>query len=114
MAFIAAGKVDDLWDGEMVGRVLAGLPVLLLHVEGRIRAYVDRCAHLGVPLSKGRLSGRVLTCSAHEWQYDACTGQGLNPRTARLRALPVRIEGGEIQVDVDAPAPGAPGWGGGG
>lgn len=108
-----AARLDDLWNGEMRSVRLEGRHVLLVRVDGEVHAYEDRCAHLGLPLSEGRLAGCVLTCAAHEWQYDACTGHGINPRNAALRRFPVRIEAGAIWVAVDAPEGGRHGRGAG-
>jgi toluene monooxygenase system ferredoxin subunit len=96
--------VDDLWSGEMRGFQVAGQPVLLIHLEGKVVAFEDRCAHQRTPLSRGRLAGRVLTCATHEWQYDAVTGRGINPAAMALTALPVEIRDGAIWVDVPAVA----------
>ncbi len=63
-------------------------------------ALLDRCAHQGVALSEGRLEGATLVCRAHGWSYDARTGCGINPRSARVTRFPVRIEGGVVLVDV--------------
>jgi toluene monooxygenase system ferredoxin subunit len=90
----------ELWAGEMRSVRVDGRPVLLMNVDGKICAFEDRCRHQGVPLSEGRLAGCVLTCRAHEWQYDAATGCGLNPTTVRLVAFPTRVEAGAIWVDV--------------
>jgi len=100
MAFVRVAAVDDLWSGEMRGYVVQGQKVLLIHVEGSYYAYEDRCAHQGIPLSQGALAGRVLTCSAHCWEYDVCTGAGLNPSSARLTPIPVKVDGTAISVDV--------------
>jgi toluene monooxygenase system ferredoxin subunit len=101
VSFQYAARAEDLWEGEMLGVRVAGVPVLLLHLDGRLYAYEDRCAHQAVPLSQGRLEGGVLTCSAHEWQYDPTTGCGRNPSGVRVKAFAVRRAGDEIQVDVD-------------
>ena len=93
---------DQLWAGEMIGVEVGGRDVLLIAIDETVFAYEDRCAHQQVKLSTGKLDGCVLTCSAHEWSYDACTGRGLNPDNAQLRAIPVRVDGKEIQVDVEA------------
>jgi toluene monooxygenase system ferredoxin subunit len=93
---------DALWDGEMVGVDVGGLPVLLVAVEGQVHAFEDRCLHQQVKLSTGRLEGCVLTCGAHQWSYDVCTGCGVNPDNVRLRSLPVRVSGDAIEVDVAA------------
>jgi nitrite reductase/ring-hydroxylating ferredoxin subunit len=102
MTFRTALRADDLWLGEMKAVVVGGRAVVLLRVAGGVRAYDDRCAHRGVPLSEGELCGDVLTCTTHLWQYDARTGCGVNPESAQLRARPVRIVDGAIEVDIDA------------
>lgn len=105
MAFRAVLPERDLWMGEMTGIRVAGVGVLLANVEGCVYAYHDRCAHQGVPLSEGRLDGRVLTCTKHDWTFDATTGCGVNPEGFRLRAFPVRLSDGQIEVDVGDPVP---------
>jgi toluene monooxygenase system ferredoxin subunit len=102
-AFRCAAAADSLWSGEMLGTVVNGRPVLLVNVDGQVCAFEDRCRHLGVPLSQGRLQGRVLTCHAHEWQYDAVTGHGINPAHVRLQTFPVRMEKDSICVDSTDP-----------
>jgi toluene monooxygenase system ferredoxin subunit len=87
----------------MRGVDVAGRRVVLVNEGGTPSAFADRCAHQGVPISEGRLQGGVITCRAHEWQYDARTGQGINPASARLVRYPVEIRDGEIWVDVDVP-----------
>jgi len=42
----------------------------------------------------------VLTCQAHLWEYDARSGRGINPASARLTPVAVRVEEGNILVDV--------------
>ena len=100
MAWRHVMALDQLWRGEMVACVLDGTKVLLLRVDDLVRAYEDRCAHQGVPLSEGSLDGTTLTCSAHHYQYDACTGQGMNPKNLCLKAFPVKVEDGQVFVDV--------------
>jgi toluene monooxygenase system ferredoxin subunit len=92
--------LDDLWSGEMRSVKVEGQPVLLINIEGNVRAYADRCAHQRFPLSQGRLDGCVLTCRAHEWQYDALSGAGMNPRGVALAGFPVEVREGAIWVDV--------------
>jgi toluene monooxygenase system ferredoxin subunit len=86
----------------MIGIVLEGMRVLLVNDEGTIRAYEDRCAHLGVALSDGALERTTLTCAAHRWQYDVRTGRGIDPACARLRSFPVEVVQGQIRVDLES------------
>lgn len=107
MSFVVASKLDDLWCGEMRGVSVEGRPVLLVHVDGCVRAFADECAHQRARLSEGRLEGHEIVCPLHEWRYDARTGIGTNPVNARLRPIAVRLEGELILVDVVARAWGA-------
>src|SRR5262245_34507789 len=100
MAFVKAISREGLWSGEMTGVVVEGRRVLLVNVGDEIHAYEDRCVHQAVPLSEGRLRGRSLICRAHAWEYDASTGEGRNPRSVQLRSFAVKVEGGDVLVDV--------------
>ena len=98
----------ELWDGDMTARRVDGHDLLLVRHNGVVYAYENRCAHLGVALSEGRLDGYVLTCRAHHWQYDVRSGSGVNPTTACLTSFAVKIEDGKVFVDVRAPSPDVP------
>lgn len=103
--YVRVLPLSELWNGEMRGVSVGGHAVLLVRVDDTIKAYKDRCVHAGVALSSGRLVGGVLTCAAHEWQFDACTGCGINPRRTRLSEYPVRIDSQSIWVDVEPSPP---------
>lgn len=97
--FVELLEGDSIWDGEMEAFDVGDDEVLLLKVNGEIRAYDGICPHQGVSLVEGELENGVLTCRAHEWQFDALTGEGLNPRGSRLIRHDVRIdESGVVQV----------------
>jgi toluene monooxygenase system ferredoxin subunit len=107
MPWKAVLREEELWIGEKLGLEIAGQKLLLVNVDGAVHAFEDRCAHQAWPLSQGWLVGRELTCSLHQWKYDACTGAGLNPAGVALRAYAVRIAGGEIWVDLGDGSTGA-------
>lgn len=86
----------------MTALEIEGQVVLLVNVKGEIRAYVDSCPHLGTRLSQGSLHRNALTCSTHGWEFDVCTGQGINPKTACLESFAVTVENGDIFIDVGA------------
>jgi toluene monooxygenase system ferredoxin subunit len=100
MAFVRAVREADLWGGELTACEVDGVRILLCKLADGLVAYADRCPHQGIPLTAGRLEGEVLTCTVHGWQFDLRTGQGINPRNARLRQVPVKVVAGEILVDV--------------
>jgi toluene monooxygenase system ferredoxin subunit len=95
-----AGSLDDIWMGEMRAVNLGGVDVLLCNLDGMLVAYEDRCPHLANPISEGLLNDGVLTCAAHEWEFDVRTGRGVNPASACLRRYPVRLDGERIFVSV--------------
>jgi nitrite reductase/ring-hydroxylating ferredoxin subunit len=95
-----AGTLDDVWAGEVRGVSLGDVDVVLCNVDGDLFAYEDRCPHLANPLSHGVLQHNTLTCAAHEWEFDARTGQGVNPQVARLKPFPVRLDDDRIFIAI--------------
>lgn len=101
MAFEKAGTLDDVWEGEMLEAEVDGKLVLIVSMEGgEFRAYQGVCPHQDIPLSEGKFDGRVVMCRAHQWTFDARTGQGVNPGDCRLAEYPVKVDGEDILVDV--------------
>jgi toluene monooxygenase system ferredoxin subunit len=101
MGFQKVAKITDLWSGEMMGLEVNGEPVLLINIDNRIYAYADICPHQKSRLSEGALSGKVLRCARHHWEFDVCSGTGVNPRNACLKLFPIRVDGEDILVDTD-------------
>src|ERR1700761_7691271 len=95
-----AGTLDDLGEGGVRGVNLGGVGVVLCNVDGELFAYEDRCPHLANPLSHGVLDHNTLRCAAHEWEFDARTGQGVNPQAARLKPFPVRLDDDRIFIAI--------------
>ena len=106
MPFLRVMRAEALWDGEMSSSTVGGLRVLVVHAGGELRAFEDRCAHRGLPLSGGLLEDCRLTCPHHGWEFDVRCGVSTSPEGARLRSLPVKVEAGEIWVEVPEPLPG--------
>jgi toluene monooxygenase system ferredoxin subunit len=91
---------DDLREGELTGIEVAGKKLVLLNIDGEIRAFEDRCPHLGSRLSEGDIDGRTLTCAAHLWEFDAVTGKGTDPGNSQLNVFETRMADGNIEVLV--------------
>jgi toluene monooxygenase system ferredoxin subunit len=102
MGFRKVATLDELWDGEMMALEIEGQVVLLVNVDGVIRAYADSCPHQRTRLSQGSLRRNILTCSTHGWEFDASTGHGINPKSACLECFPVKLENGDILINVGA------------
>jgi toluene monooxygenase system ferredoxin subunit len=102
MGYQKIAEVEDLWSGEMRGLEVNGERILLLNVDDHIYAYADVCPHQKSRLSEGTLTGKVIRCARHHWEFDVCTGNGINPQNTCLRVFPVRLDGQYIFVDIDA------------
>src|SRR3954451_5370433 len=66
--------------------------VLLVHVDGEVRAYDNRCPHRAWPLERGSLADGVLTCANHRWAFDVATGRAAPPAECDLVAYPCRVD----------------------
>jgi toluene monooxygenase system ferredoxin subunit len=101
MGFQKVAKITDLWSGEMMGLEVNGERVLLLNVDNHIYAYADICPHQKSRLSEGTLADKILRCGRHHWEFDVCSGSGVNPQNTCLKVFPIRVDGEDILVDVE-------------
>lgn len=98
--WIQVAKVSDITPGS--GKeVMAGPNIVaLFHVGDRFFALDGICPHAGGPLGEGALTGEVVTCPWHGWQFNVTTGHHcLNPRIQH-RTFPVEVRGDEIFIDI--------------
>ena len=89
----------DLRDGEALPVDLAGTPIALYRVDGKIYAVDDVCTHEYAVLSQGFVQDGTIECPLHAAQFDIATGECLSgPATQDLRTYEVRLEGDDIYV----------------
>jgi nitrite reductase/ring-hydroxylating ferredoxin subunit len=98
---------------ERAGRIALaamGRKLLVVWNQGRPRVYLDRCAHLGLPLSFGRIEGDQIRCAYHGWSYALDDGavreQPTLPRAVacKLQHLGALIAGGLVFSWLGDPA----------
>jgi len=76
-------------------------PVLLIHVEGEIRAFQGICSHEYFELDRGFLTAGSLTCPLHLSRFDLASGVALDPPAELpLVRYPVVIEDGRVRIEV--------------
>jgi nitrite reductase (NADH) small subunit/3-phenylpropionate/trans-cinnamate dioxygenase ferredoxin subunit len=68
----------------------------------------DTCPHMGASLADGRLFGKELQCSWHEWRYDRTTGQCPLRPWAHVNVYEVRTEAGGVWIKRPEPPPPPP------
>jgi len=103
--------VDTIAVGAMREVLLGATSVLLVRTEEGVRAVEAVCPHLGGLLADGALSGRRLTCPEHAAVFDVADGRvvadpyGVEPPEGAvdsLRTYPVRVDAGQVAVDLPA------------
>lgn len=78
-----------------------GREIVLCDVDGEIYALDGICTHEDLPLEGGEIDDGVLECPWHGAMYDVSTGAvRALPSTRPLRTYPVRVEDGEVYVEL--------------
>ena len=74
-----------------------GHDLVLLRVDGQLRAFDGQCPHQGALLGEGELEGGALVCRNHRWRFDARTGARIGGPQC-LRAHAVHEVDGRVEV----------------
>ena len=77
-----------------------GRELALFKIEGRIYAMENICPHRGGPLGEGYLEGQEVTCPWHAWAFDVKTGICQTMPDIKQPVFKVKIEHGDIFVEV--------------
>jgi nitrite reductase/ring-hydroxylating ferredoxin subunit/uncharacterized membrane protein len=97
--FVAALPEADLRENELRRVDASGTPVLLVRRGNRIYAIAETCAHLGGPLSEGKLEGAAVRCPWHGSRFSLEDGRVLEgPSVHAQPVLEVRVRDGQIEV----------------
>jgi nitrite reductase/ring-hydroxylating ferredoxin subunit len=97
--FVRAGNLDEL---KAKGRLVVHgrhRPVLLVHEDGQVFAFDNRCPHMGFPLDRGSVEDGILTCHWHHARFELASGCTFDLWADDLPTCPVEIRaGGEIWI----------------
>lgn len=109
MATTRVAAVADIEEGRIHRVEVGDLELILLKVEGRIRALNGRCPHHNAPLADGLLEDNRLLCPWHQSVFRATDGELLEPPALDcLETYEVEVDGDDVLVTIpDDPAPGA-------
>ncbi len=98
---MAVARAEDLREGRGLRCRVDEDEVALWQVGGRYFAISAVCVHHHVPtLHEGIREGLTVSCPLHGWTYSLETGRAVRGG-GRVRAYPVKIEKGEIFLDVE-------------
>lgn len=94
-------SVDDIYEGEAKLFEINKYEIIILNIKGQFRAYYARCAHALGLIEPNSYDGEDrIICPVHLWEYNALTGESINPSGSSLFPLEVKIEGNDIFVKV--------------
>jgi anthranilate 1,2-dioxygenase ferredoxin subunit len=92
----------DFKEGEPVAVVAANKPVAMFRVGEELFALHDRCSHGHARLSEGFVENGCVECPLHQGLIDLRTGAPRSaPITEGVRAYPVRINDGGVEIQVE-------------
>ena len=99
--WIRVASLDDCPPGTASELVAEDRIIALYNVDGTFHALDGICPHQGGPLGKGALTGCVVTCPWHGWQFDVTTGQHKTNASLRHTQFSVRVDDGAVWVDLE-------------
>jgi len=98
--WVRVAKLSEIVDGCSHELVAEDRMIALFRVGEELFALDGVCPHQGGPLGKGELRDHTVTCPWHGWQFDVRTGQHAANPTLQQPRLPVRVENGDVLVDI--------------
>lgn len=74
MTTITVAKSSQVKEGELLPVKVENAKVMLTRIDGKVYAVENKCPHLGMPLAKGKVCDRAVTCRWHGASFDLTTG----------------------------------------
>ena len=78
-----------------------GKEICVANVNGTYSAMDNICLHRGGPLGQGMLDGPIVMCPWHAWTWNVVTGENASNPELKIATYPVKVEGGDVLVQVD-------------
>ena len=97
--FVRVAADSDLPPRKPVRVEHNGTPILLVRQGSQVYALAETCAHLGGPLSEGKLNDDTITCPWHGSRFSLRDGHVIDgPAVHPQPCLEARIRNGQIEV----------------
>ena len=102
MPWVKACATDDVEEEDLIRWDHAGATYAIYRSpEGDFFATAGLCTHEQVHLCDGLVMGHLIECPKHNGQFDYRTGEAKRtPACTALRTFPVRVEDGQVFVQV--------------
>lgn len=101
--FTSVGTVSAIGEGELGAFEVGGTRIAVANVEGTFYAFNDTCTHEECSLADGDLEGTNVVCPCHGSSFDVTNGRVVTgPAAEPVESYQVKVEGEELQIEVDA------------
>lgn len=74
--------------------------ICVANVNGTITAMDNVCLHRGGPLGQGVIEKGKVVCPWHGWEWDPKTGEAAHNPAARVPVYPIKIENGDVMIQL--------------
>ncbi len=105
--FRTIATIDQLSSGERLVIAIDEVYIAVFNVGGNIYAIEDACTHDDGPLAEGMLiedaDNPKIECDRHGATFELKTGKPTFPAVVPIKRYPVRVESGNIQIDLQSP-----------
>ena len=98
--FVKVAKRSEI--PEDTGKVVEvnGKTIALFKSEGKVCAIHSFCPHQGGPLEEGGITGKMVTCPWHGWEFDVTTGVCSFNDRIKVPTFKVKEQGDDILVEA--------------
>ena len=100
MPFIKVARLSEVPPESVIEVSVGETLYAICNVEGDICALSGVCLHQGGPLGQGTVAEGRVVCPWHAWEYDCRTGENSFEPGQRVATYPVKVEAGEILLQV--------------
>jgi nitrite reductase/ring-hydroxylating ferredoxin subunit len=96
--FVTVARTEEIPPG--TGRTVdvKGVWIALFNVNGSFFAVNNTCPHAGGPIGEGKLSGEIVACPWHGWQFNVRTGERDGNPNFTVACCTVRVQDGHVQI----------------
>jgi nitrite reductase (NADH) small subunit len=101
MSFVKVFRLAQLPPESVVEVLIGGSAIALCRLGDEVHALWGTCPHQGGPLGYGTINGESVSCPWHGWEFNCVTGRNDFDPDTRVQTYPVRIEDGDILLDLE-------------
>lgn len=102
MSWTRVCEIDDVEEEDVIGVSVDGRDIAVYRDEdGGFHASDGHCTHERMLLCDGLVMDGIIECPKHNGRFRITDGKAVGaPATVDLRTYPVKVEDGEVHVDL--------------